>query len=201
MKAFCRRATRHGVLHACHRDRGGEEGACNRRHTRVRGGEAQQEVVEHGFDRKNGQKIRDVSPRLCYELMSSPRDGHGHGHGPSLCLGRFCPDLCSPQRSLPRLVPLLRRPLLHDLEKTTTAASPRKKRPRHTQDNHQRGQTRVLAQPRNQRPSPLSAGHIPQGIPHPDQLQDYPSPDTNNVPFRSLTPVLELTPIVSDRRT
>ena len=46
-------------------------------------------------------------------------------------------------------------------------------------------------------PLPLYMDHIPLEIPHPDQLQDYPSPD--NVPFRSLTPVLALT-LVSDRR-
>ena len=34
----------------------------------------------------------------------------------------------------------------------------------------------------------LCMGHIPQGIPHPDQLQDYHSPDMNNVPFRPLMP-------------
>ena len=77
MKAFCRlretpltgrRATRHGELHACHRDRGGEEGACNRHHTRVHSGEALEEVVEHGFNRKSGQKIRDVPSCLCYGL-------------------------------------------------------------------------------------------------------------------------------------
>ena len=77
MKAFCRlretpltgrRATRHGELHACRRDRGGEEGACSRHHTRVRNGEVQEEAVEHDFDRKSGQKTRDVSPCVCYGL-------------------------------------------------------------------------------------------------------------------------------------
>ena len=52
----------------------------------------------------------------------------------------------------------------------------------------------------------LYMGHIPQGVPHPDQLpQDYPSPHdnadttTNNVPSRSLAPLLALT-LASDRR-
>ena len=77
MKAFCRlretpltgpRATRHGELHACPRDRGGEEEACDHHHTRVRSGEAQEEAVEHGFARKSGQKN---SGRLSLSLLRS----------------------------------------------------------------------------------------------------------------------------------
>ena len=52
----------------------------------------------------------------------------------------------------------------------------------------------------------LYMGHIPQGVPHPGQLpQDYPSPlddvdtTTNNVPSRSLAPLLALT-LASDGR-